>query len=305
MTRSRSRASRAKPITEAMLARWALPELDEELGKESRGTALVVGGSREVPGAVILAAIGALRAGAGRLQIATVQSMASAIAVAVPEARVVSLKETRAGEIAASAERTLRDDLESCDALLLGPGMTDAASVSALIATLLRRSAHATAVLDAGALEALPHVKRTRSPRIIATPHAGEMAKLCGVERDEVFAHPAEIVTEKARELGVVLVLKGPCTYVAAPDGQLLSSTAGNLGLGTSGSGDTLSGVIAGLCARGADPLQATAWGVHLHAKAGEALARKVAPLGFLARELLAEIPPLLAKLERGRRKER
>jgi NAD(P)H-hydrate repair Nnr-like enzyme with NAD(P)H-hydrate dehydratase domain len=125
------------------------------------------------------------------------------------------------------------------------------------------------------------------------------MARLCGVDRDEVLARPKETVTAMARKLGIIIALKGPCTYVAAPDGQLLHNTAGNLGLGTSGSGDTLAGVIVGLCARGASPLQATAWGVHVHAKAGEALARKVAPLGFLARELLGEVPPLLAKLGR------
>ena len=300
------RSKHSKAITDGSLRTWPLPALDETLGKESRGTVLVVGGSREVPGAVMLAAIGALRAGAGRMQIATVQSVASAIAIAIPEARLIALRETRPGEIAKGAARKLRDDLESCNALLLGPGITDAGAVNELLDEFLRRNDHATAVLDAGALEALSRArakrksrKRSTKVRIIATPHAGEMAKLCGVDRDEVLGRPDEIVREMARELGVVIALKGACTYVAASDGRLFHNTAGNLGLGTSGSGDTLSGVIAGLCARGADPLQATAWGVHLHAKAGEALARKLGPLGFLARELLGEIPPLLAKLTR------
>lgn len=82
----------------------------------------------------------------------------------------------------------------------------------------------------------------------------------------------------------------------------MFHNTTGDIGLGTSGSGDTLSGVIGGLCARGADALQATGWGVYLHARAGEVLARKVAPLGFLARELLDEIPPLLERTARKRR---
>jgi NAD(P)H-hydrate repair Nnr-like enzyme with NAD(P)H-hydrate dehydratase domain len=80
---------------------------------------------------------------------------------------------------------------------------------------------------------------------------------------------------------------------------MLCNRRAGNAGLGTSGSGDTLSGVIAGLAARGAELVQASAWGVFLHGRAGDVLARKVGPLGFLARELLAEIPPLMARLSR------
>jgi hydroxyethylthiazole kinase-like uncharacterized protein yjeF len=132
---------------------------------------------------------------------------------------------------------------------------------------------------------------------IIATPHAGEMAKLWGVSREQVLANPLELARSAAARLGIIVALKGADTFVAAPDGRVFHNTAGNMGLGTSGSGDTLAGVIAGLCARGAEPLQAAVWGIYLHAKAGEVLARKVAPLGFLARELLTEIPPLLGKL--------
>jgi len=102
-----------------------------------------------------------------------------------------------------------------------------------------------------------------------------------------------------AAQLGLVITLKGAHTFVVAPDGTAFQNDAGNVGLGTSGSGDVLSGVIAGLCARGASALQAAVWGVYLHAKAGDRLARRIGPLGFLARELLGEIPQLLRKLAR------
>ena len=111
-----------------------------------------------------------------------------------------------------------------------------------------------------------------------------------------MLARPEALAREVAAELGVVVVLKGECTYIAGPDGQCFENRDGNLGLGTSGSGDVLSGIIAGLCARRAEPLQAAVWGVHLHACAGDVLARKLAPLGFLARELSLEVPPLLAR---------
>jgi NAD(P)H-hydrate repair Nnr-like enzyme with NAD(P)H-hydrate dehydratase domain len=97
-----------------------------------------------------------------------------------------------------------------------------------------------------------------------------------------------------------VVALKGAETFIADPSGRLLCNRkAGNAGLGTSGSGDTLSGVVVGLLARGADVLQAAAWGVFLHGRAGDVLARKVGPVGYLARELLAEIPGEMARLSR------
>ncbi len=105
------------------------------------------------------------------------------------------------------------------------------------------------------------------------------------------------VAREAAARLGAIVVLKGAVTIIAAPDGAVFHNTAGNSGLGTSGSGDALSGVIAGLCARGADPLRAAVWGVYLHARAGDALARRVGHHGYLARELLPEIPSLLDRL--------
>jgi ADP-dependent NAD(P)H-hydrate dehydratase len=282
-------------ITRALLRRWPLPELDGVHGKEDRGRVLVIGGSDEVPGAAVLAAVAALRAGAGTLQIATTRRMAPHVAVTVPEARVIGLATARSGEIAGTAATAIRSEIGRADAILIGPGMCDAAVVRAVLAIHRRSAAKATLVLDAGALQALPGARKVVG-KVIVTPHAGEMAKLCGLHRDEVVARPHELARETAARLGVVVALKGARTYVAAPDGTSFENTAGNLGLGTSGSGDTLSGVIAGLCARGADPLQAAVYGVHLHARAGEVLARKVGPLGFLARELLLEIPPLLAR---------
>jgi NAD(P)H-hydrate repair Nnr-like enzyme with NAD(P)H-hydrate dehydratase domain len=97
--------------------------------------------------------------------------------------------------------------------------------------------------------------------------------------------------------LGCVVALKGGCTYIAAPDGEAWSYEGGSVGLATSGSGDTLAGIIAGLLARGASPLEAAQWGVYLHGEAGNRLCLSVGPLGFLARELLAEIPAVMAEL--------
>jgi ADP-dependent NAD(P)H-hydrate dehydratase len=284
-------------ITPRLLRRWPLPKPDPESGKEGRGQILVVGGSVENPGAVLLAALGALRAGAGTLEIATSREIAKHVAVAFPEARVRGLANTRAGEIGSSSARGLDEDIAHSDAVIVGPGMMDSRGAIAIVRRASKRRARASFVLDAGALTA--YDDRPLGLRAILTPHAGEMAKLCGVTKRTVMARPRELAIETARRLHAVVALKGATTYVANPDGKTWINTAGNVGLGTSGSGDTLTGVIGGLCARGAKPDQAAVWGVYLHARAGDLLAREMGPLGFLARDLLTKIPGLLAQISK------
>lgn len=289
-------------ISSALLRKWPLPQIHPTLGKEARGAVLVVGGSVQIPGAVILAATGALRAGAGKLQIATARTVSAAVAVSVPEARVIGLAEARSGELGRGCHEALRHELEAANAVLIGPGMTDPKAAVDLFRHCIASHARASVIADAAALHAFDGKRRLHSKSsldVVATPHAGEMATLWGCSRDEVIARPLEIAREAAARLGVVVALKGAQTFVVAPDGSAYRNTAGNLGLGTSGSGDTLSGVIAGLCARGASALQAAVWGVFLHARAGDILARRIGPLGFLARELLDEIPALLQKAGR------
>jgi hydroxyethylthiazole kinase-like uncharacterized protein yjeF len=223
------------------------------------------------------------------------------MAIAVPEARVLGLRGHRDGEMEARGCAAVFPMLERCDAMVVGPGMADArAHVSVLLP---RKKPRTTLVVDAGALRFFCGRRSLPGPAqrsTILTPHPGEMADLWGIARSEVMARPLEVARAAAKHTGGIVVLKGPRTYIATPDGDVFHNTEGNVGLGTSGSGDVLSGVIAGLAARGADPLRAAAWGVYLHAKAGDALARKVAPLGFLARELLAEVPPILARLSKN-----
>jgi NAD(P)H-hydrate repair Nnr-like enzyme with NAD(P)H-hydrate dehydratase domain len=112
------------------------------------------------------------------------------------------------------------------------------------------------------------------------------------VERD-----PARVARLAADRFGAVVALKGAETWIAEPAGKLYRYTGGSIGLATSGSGDTLAGIVTGLAARGASPVRATLWATYLHGAAGRQLARRVGPLGFLARELLAELPPLLRRL--------
>ncbi|MDX6271246.1 MAG: ADP-dependent NAD(P)H-hydrate dehydratase [Acidobacteriota bacterium] len=298
-----TRNARPLVITRKVLGAWPLPQPADDDDKEARGRVLVIGGSTEIAGAVVLAATAALRAGAGKMQIATCRSLAPHVSMAVPEARVIGLPETSEGGIAAGAVKQLEEELAGAQAVLVGPGMVDKAATARLMRNLLPLIGHATLVLDAGAfafLKSTPQGLARLGGRVVLTPHAGEMASLLGIEKDEVEAETLQTVRRAVATLGAVVALKGRETLIAAPASRnVYCNRAGNVGLATSGSGDTLSGVVAGLAARGATPFQAAVWGVHLHARAGDELARRMGPLGFLARELLAEIPTLMAKLNR------
>jgi hydroxyethylthiazole kinase-like uncharacterized protein yjeF len=299
----RGRDGAPRAVTASALRAWPLPRPDDEGDKEERGRVLVVGGAVSMPGAPLLAGTAALRAGAGKLQLATCESVAPAVGVALPEALVAGLPETAQGGIAARAAADVAERAEQVDALLVGPGMVDERAVAAFLARLLPEVSRPVVVLDAGALpplaesrDALHHLRG----RAILTPHAGEMASLLGVAKGAVERDPAAAARRAARALRAVVALKGPETLVAEPDGVLHRYARGHVGLATSGSGDTLAGVVAGLAARGASPAQAAVWAVYLHGEAGNALSRRIGRVGYLARELLDEIPPIMAKLAAG-----
>jgi hydroxyethylthiazole kinase-like uncharacterized protein yjeF len=297
-------SARRRPtaVTRALLGRMPLPQPDAEGDKDDRGQVLVVGGSAQVAGAVLLAGVAALRAGAGKLQLATVASSAAALGMAVPEALVVSLAQSRSGEIIGTrAAPALSEHARRTSAMLVGPGMSSDRSAHALLAPLVRRmNAEATLVLDAGGILALRHDESLLEPlegRAVLTPHAGEMASLLGAEKGAIERDPSAAAREAASRFGAVVALKGAETWIAEPDGTLYRYSGGTVGLATSGSGDTLAGIIAGLAARGAPALHAAIWGAFVHGAAGRALSRRVGPVGFLARELLAELPPILRRL--------
>jgi ADP-dependent NAD(P)H-hydrate dehydratase len=301
---------RLRDVDSALLRNWPLPMPSSDGDKEVRGHVLVLGGSREMPGAVILAATAALRAGAGKLTIATGKSVAQLVALAIPEARVIGLAETDAGGFSVDAVARLDPLADRVDAILVGPGMQDEPATAELVHALLPRleGSNTGVVLDACAMGALlypPGAARPGQERpgsapfrfrlpVIVTPHAGEMAHLTGIAKEEIAAAPDREAVAAAARWNAVVALKGARTLIAAPDGKLWQHSGGNVGLAISGSGDTLAGIIAGLAARGAALEQAACWGVALHARAGERLAARLGVLGYLAREIPDEIPALL-----------
>jgi ADP-dependent NAD(P)H-hydrate dehydratase len=282
-----------KPLDASALEKHPLPRVVDG-DKDSKGKILIVAGSREVPGAALLAATAAMRAGAGKLRIATVQSVAPHIGVAMPEALVVGLPEENGG-FASDSVHTLAEQAGHVDAVVAGPGMSQGAVCRTIADALL--ATDAAIALDAALLHALqPAGARPRRSLSVLLPHAGELAALLDCDPDEVEREPIRCGRRAAELYHSVVVVKGVVSHVVTPDGDCWTYRGGAPGLGVSGSGDVLAGIVGGLLARGAEPLNALLWAVWLHGEAGARLARSVGPIGFLARDIAGEVPALLPR---------
>ena len=291
--------ARPKSLTLGELKGRPLPPI-EAGDKDDHGRLLVIAGSRDLAGAPLLTAAAAMRSGVGKLQIATVASTAIAVGVAMPEAMVIGLAEGRDGGFARSAVVDLVELAAEVDAVAAGPGMTESKVSESISAGLCQSSA--ALVLDAALLRVLPPRQAAARPSPnppILLPHSGEMAALLGCSKGDVEANPLDAGRRCAERYGAMVLVKGATSFLVAADGSAWVYPGGGPGLGVSGSGDVLAGIIGGLLARGADPLTALLWGVWLHGEAGRSLASKIGPVGFLAREISTEVPALLAYLRK------
>lgn len=284
-------------VTPAVLRDWPLPRPGS--GKEARGEVLVLGGSRSTPGAVLLAGEAALRAGAGKLVLATVEDTVASLGVAVPEAAVVALPRKDGDDLAVSASDVLRDRLGSADVLVAGPGITDPGIAEQLVEAVVR-GLDAFLVLDAlGSAYVTEHPEGLHhlEGRVVLTVNPEELARTAHCELSEVEEDPVGPAARVAECSRVVVLYGGSDKHVVTPDGRSWTVQGGGPGLGVSGSGDSQAGIVGGLLARGADPSQAAVWGAYVHARTGERLAAEVGTVGYLARDIPAQVPAVLAEL--------
>ncbi len=294
--------SRCAALTADELKRHPLPPI-EEADKDAHGRLLLVAGIRQTAGSAAIAATAAMRSGCGKVRIATVEPMAPHIAMAVPEAMVVALPAGCDGGISKGAVARIVELVGRHDAIVAGPGMKQGKPCEHLARELLDAGC-ARLALDAAMLYALPpHDAAARdAPTPILLPHDREMAALIGCDEQDVGREPLRCGQQCADRYGALVLVKGPNSHIVAPDGSAWKYDGGGPGLGISGSGDTLAGILGGLMARGAEPIAALLWAVWLHGEAGRSLAGKVGPIGYLAREISAEVPGLLANLMRRSR---
>ncbi len=262
--------------------------------KGNFGHVLVVGGSEGRSGAPAMTALGALRAGAGLVTAAIPAPALPLVASVAPELMTFPLKATTTGQIA--AENLTGDLLESLSAgqtvLGIGPGLGQGGEIVKFAAGLLSAT-KIPAVIDADALNILAAkpallARLAKGRTLVLTPHPGEMARLAGMTVAEVQANRLEAAREFARRLGVTLVLKGARTLIAHPDGCVAVNTTGNPGMAKGGSGDLLTGVIAGLLAQyPAEAARAVEAAVTLHGLAADLAVREVDEHTLLATDSL------------------
>ena len=285
-------------ITEDMI--WSkIPVRRPDSHKGTYGNVLAVCGCAQYRGAAALCALGALRSGAGLTTLAAPEIVIASIADRILEATFLSLPN----------ESALIAKLEKATACAAGCGKPESPETVREMQTVLRY-APGTIVLDAGGLCCLHpgvicHDTKIRpllascAGRMVLTPHPGEMAKLTGLSVQQILSEPARTALEYAAKTGAVVVLKGHHTQIASPDGALFENHTGNAGLSRGGSGDILTGIIAGLAAQGLSPADAALCGVWLHGRAADLCAKRRSMTGMLPSDILEDLGQIFLRHNR------
>lgn len=254
------------------------------------GHVLIVAGSRGKTGAAHLAAMGAMRSGAGLVSVATPASCQDVVAAMAPEYMTEAIGETTEGLSPAEVDRVV--DLGR-DVIAIGPGLGTRSGTKEFVRTLVER-ATTPIVVDADALNAFigdADDLRGRDGRdVIITPHPGEMARLLGMTADEVQANRVDVARNFATSHRLYVVLKGYCSLIATPDGKVLINPTGNAGMATGGTGDVLTGMIAAWLAQLLDAEAACKVAVYLHGVAGDLAAADEGEVAMTASDLAAHI---------------
>lgn len=268
---------------ENLLESWPAPRDNPHKG--SFGTGLLIAGSTQMPGCAILAGTGAMRAGIGKLVIATEETVADKCTISLPEATYVN-----------RAKSNWQNDssLNKVAAVAIGPGLQPDDSLENLITSYLVETEYPL-ILDAGALSERSYPKERKSP-VILTPHPGEMARMTGSTVAEVNENRIQVASDYAVTHNVTVVLKGMNTVIAFPDGSGYVNVTGNRGLSKGGTGDTLTGILLGMISQGYEEAS-VANAVYLHGKTAELYAEDCAPSAMLASDIMKVWPILLRKL--------
>jgi len=290
--------------TAAQVAR-RLPPRAPEAHKGTYGRVLLVAGSARFSGAPKLAALGALRSGAGLVRLAVPAGIFPAVAAAALEYMPVALPE-RDGALDSSALQGVLEYAQDADVVALGPGLGTTEGVAQVVTGVVRKCDRPL-VLDADALNVLRGhhaLLREAAAPVVTTPHPGELGRLLGIPTADVQRSRLEVARSAARLTGAVTLLKGARTLVAAPDGRLVVNPTGNPGMASGGMGDVLTGVVAALIAQGLVPFEAAWVAAYLHGLAADLLAETLGDRGLLAHDVAERLPEAMQRVRAGRAKE-
>lgn len=278
----------------------ALPLRDPNAHKGTYGHVLLLAGSPGKTGAAAMCALSALRIGAGLVTLALPESLNDAMEAKLTEVMTEPLPETRERTIAHAALERVLDLMQGKRVIAIGPGLSIHPETAELIRAVVK-TAKAQIVVDADGINALgSNLEMLRDVVLppILTPHPGELARLLGIDRDEVVRHRIPIAQKVATSFGVHLVLKGARTLIANPEGQVAINMTGNPGMATGGTGDVLTGLISGLLAQGVSAGLAAKTAVYLHGLAGDLAAEAVGQEAMVASDLMTQIPEAIRQLK-------
>ncbi len=282
--------------------RAMLEPRNPETHKGDYGRVLLVAGSRGKTGAAHLAAMGALRAGAGLVTVATPSNCLSIVASMGSEYMTEPLDENPDGLDPDSVEALLET---SCDVMVIGPGLGQGSGTRSFIHALVDR-ATVPLVVDADGLNAFagqPERLAGREGRdVIITPHPGEMARLVGTSIEEVQANRLEVARTFASTHHVYVVLKGHRTLIATPDGTVFINPTGNPGMATGGTGDVLAGMIGATLAQLLDAEVACKLAVYVHGMAGDLAQADEGEVSMVAGDVAAHISDAILELTARRK---
>jgi len=267
--------------------------------KGSYGHVLLIGGAPGYAGAIGMAAMAAVRSGAGLVSVVTPKSVAPVVAGMVPEAMVHGAESNAEGSLAANALGGLDNDLSSYDAILVGPGMTPHSDTGEVLKYVL--DAPGSVILDADALNVIatgPNLLATKRNGVILTPHPGEMARLLGCDTATVQDDRFDAASRAAEKFGATVILKGAGTVVAQEGHAPRVNLSGNPGMATGGMGDVLAGLTAGLAAQGMSPADAACAAVHIHGRAGDSVALLPSQAGMTATDVINELPQVFRGIQ-------
>jgi len=290
--------------TELLTDKWArtvLPERPLNANKGTFGRVLVVAGSINYIGAAYLACSGTIRVGAGLVTLATAASLQPILASKLTEVTYLPLPESQPGIVSPQAAELIGKQSDDYNVLLLGCGLGQSQSVIEFISSILFWKRLPALVLDADALNTLaqiPNWWQQLTNDAILTPHPGEMARLSGLSVEEIQSDRAGTAKKLAREWHKIIALKGAYTVISTPEGHARISPIANPGLASAGTGDVLTGAIAGLVAQGLSLFDAAALGVYLHGKAGEMVKTRLGDAGMIATDLLPALPLVIKQLK-------
>ena len=267
-----------------------LPPRAPDAHKGDFGTALILGGSLGMTGAVSLAGMSALRGGAGLVRLAVPDVCLPIVAGYEPSYMTVGLPSDRAGRIALAARARIERLVPAATVVVCGPGLGRSLGLDVLVAGLYR-DVEQPMVVDADGLNALAAQSEVLAmpggPRIL-TPHPGEFARLAGVKLDGEARN--QLAVELARRWGVVIVLKGHRTLVTDGHRRAINTT-GNPGMATGGSGDVLTGLVTAIACQGLEPYDAARLAVHIHGLAGDLAAKELGQVAMIASDLVRFLP--------------